>query len=314
MNQKDFEKELDSQLHSHSLDIQFLIKWYENTLKQLDALSEQRRGITHPRHRGDSRESDFRTILQGILPEVFRITRGFAVNSKSTQSREQDCLIYNGGTGVRLMSSKSLSYIPIESVLASVEIKSNLTLGELRKAVINAVSLKKLLIDLHDDKEKEDYDDHICYAIFAYKSSGTLSRIATQLTELSKDVPDHLSVNMIFVLGKGLIVPRSQADGDTIGLGYPSMLKPKFGYGFLEAMGTKSIPKSKAVPFLVFVMALADQCVQHSMRSRKEFKQYWEYALHPIQYQMWVEKIIKEREQEKGKVQSPISPSGETPD
>ena len=181
MNQKEFEKKVRSLISTSRVDLEFLIKWYAKTLEQLESLKEQTAVIDHPRYRGDERESDFRNILKKILPESISIAKGFAINEYATKSLEQDCLLLDRHCAATFVKTGSTVYYPIESVLGSVEIKSKLTLSELRKIIINCMSLKKLL-------KSETPKVRIAYFVFAYNSVWKIEKAACKINELNQEI------------------------------------------------------------------------------------------------------------------------------
>lgn len=147
MNKDKFENEMKSQLSSNSVDISFLSRWFDKTLEGLRSISEQRSDISHPRHRGDAREIDIQGILEKIFPDVLPLRKGFVLNNHTTVSREQDIIVTNGDTAGSLIQAGEVSYFPIESCLASIEVKSNLTLPEIRKSIISCISVKSYCME-----------------------------------------------------------------------------------------------------------------------------------------------------------------------
>ena len=185
MNKTQFEKDLKQRLTANNVDIAFLGRWFDKTLKRLQTMSDQRSGISHPRHRGEAREKDILSVFREMFPENFLLQRGFVVNKHTTMSCEQDIIVLDGDSAGSLIRAGELAYFPIESTLASVEVKSNLTLAELRRSLINCVSIKKLLFgDAYCAEKAEDDKSQLCYAIFAFSCSRSLKRLADQLNKL----------------------------------------------------------------------------------------------------------------------------------
>ena len=144
MNKQKYEDKLKDLISSREIDLEILYKWFEKTLELLDMMACQRQAITHPRYRGDSREDDFINTLRDLTPRSIHIAKGFATNEYAMVSQEQDCLLLDERQAATLIKTKSTNYYPIEAVLSSIEIKSKLTLSEIRKLALNCISLKKL--------------------------------------------------------------------------------------------------------------------------------------------------------------------------
>ena len=207
MNKKDYYEKLKEVISSRECCLNFLEDWYKSQKNILSELAKQNAEISHPRHKGDLREADFKSILKVIIPESFKISKGFAINHFGAMSRELDCLIYSKDKTFTLIKKDDLEYIPFTSVLSAIEIKSNYTLDEIRKSIINCLSLKAFV-----PPEKYKY----FYSIFAYNSKYDLKKLCTILNKFSKEIEEllikndnstirTLPIDMIYILGKGLI-------------------------------------------------------------------------------------------------------------
>lgn len=133
MNNKAYAKKVKEIINSRKCDIDFLKYWYEKEKEILSQLAKQKSKISHPRHRGDLRENDFKSIINCVIPEAFKVSKGYAVNHYGAMSSELDCLIYAKDKTFTLVKKDDLEYIPIHSVLSTIEIKSNYNLEEIRK-------------------------------------------------------------------------------------------------------------------------------------------------------------------------------------
>ena len=291
MNQLQFENKIQDLISGSPVNLKFLTEWYENTLNQLESFKKQTSGIEHPRYRGDERESEFKKLLEGILPSSILISNGFAINEYATKSYEQDCLILDRNRTATFLKTDTTTYFPIESILGSVEIKSKLTLKELRRTILNCVSLKKLAFNnaFSEEEYKKEPNVKIAYAIFAYDSGWTLKKTADEINKLLDSVPATLRPNMFFLLNKGLIMPCRES---AFALG-PDQLFTGDNFAGQGAMGTKTLPKSLATPFLWYLSNIIDHSIQE-MDSR-DAPWYGKYVFGPIHFQTWAEKLIEKR-------------------
>jgi hypothetical protein len=279
MNKKTFIDSVQKQLTSEEFDIPFLTGWYEKTIEILQSMSRQDQGIKHIRHRGDSREMTFKQLINSILPERYTIEKGFVVNKLTSRSLEQDSLIVDTSSCARFIRTREISYVPIESVAASIEIKSKLTTEELRKSLINAISLKKLIFEVTDFSNSDNLkgDTDVCYAIFAYTSTKSLEGMAKELNEYSLQIPDRLNLNMIYVLDKGLILPVDKKTGRMfIGAEITSTGR----YGFYRSEKSKIQWYAEATPFLWFLANIIDFVSKESDKRKKP--RYIDYIFAPV--------------------------------
>lgn len=294
MNKKRFDEELKKLLSTYSVDGRLLAKWFTSVLKQLETLAAQRQQITHPRHRGDAREADIRQVLASLFPPGLSSVKGFALNSAMSVSREQDILVCDAAHAARLLHAGECSYVPIEACLASVEIKSELTTEELRRAVVNCVTLKKLLFEKAfppDYKRGTDYE--LCYAIFTYGCSLTLDVLAKRLNGLLADVPFFLRPNLVYVLGKGLLIP---SEDKTLELSHEQMFC-EGPFVPLPGLRTAFVPQSESYAFLWFSGSLVDHCLLE--RTKRPAPKLMEYVTRPVATQASFERHLQKTDPER---------------
>lgn len=285
MNRQQFDASLQDLLKNNFIDIDFLSNWFDSVIEQLDLLAKQRAAIKHPRYRGDSREQDFKDLLKKTLPHAISISNGFVTNEYATISQEQDCLLLDSRQATTLVRSEKAIYYPIESVLASIEIKSKLNLSELRKIALNCVSLKKLQYKPATFEPKSQRKS--AYFVFTYASTWTLAETADKFNEVLANVPAQFRPNMIYILKKGFLMPSANG-GFEIG---PQAL---FEKGALLSQGPMRVakvrPETHAVPFLWFLSNIVDHCTSEL------FSRPWgwigEYIFKSIALQQHAEKQI----------------------
>lgn len=293
MNEEQFQKTLENQIKHTELDITFLYDWYKKTMELMETLGKQRSAIQHPRHRGDTREEDFQDMLRTILPGGLSISKGYAINPETMTSLEQDCLIFDSNQGVDLTSNGSISHLPVETILASVEVKSKLTLSELRRAVINCVSLKKIASRM-GSWNVPDFPQ-ICYSIFAYEAPGTLEETTKRLNKYLENVPPPLRINMAYVLGQGLITPVVD-EAQHVVIAPDQVMQTERKYKGFESMGVWGLGQQKAFPFLWFIFNIVDHSL-NELRRRKPVS-YLVYLFGPLALQAYagqeLEKMLQE--------------------
>lgn len=283
MNKKKFEKEV-SELNRSKMNLSFQTEWYSKVLEELDILAKQKAAMKHPRHRGDAREDDLINHLKKICPIGVGLAKGFVVCNYGFTSREQDCLLINNNTAATIVPNETVRYIPLDAALGSIEIKSNLDLIELRKAIINIASVKKLLYEGDFDFSKPPkIGKNFLSTIFAYSSPYNLNQLTKKLNELNENIPPSLRVNAVYLLKKGVIIISEQ---DSFSFRHEDLISGKGKYVPFERIGKQPDERSFAVPFLVFQAAIIDHAL-HEMKNR-ELPIYRNQVLLPI---MWFDKI-----------------------
>ena len=275
MNKSMFHAKLRDAMLTSKINVTLLSEWFAKILEVLNSLSRQLSAIEHPGERGDSREWLLRARIGPLLPDSLRITKGFAVDRYLTVSRQQDIMIVNRDSAMSLIPDQR--YYPIHSCLASIEVKSHLTVSETRKAILNCISVKKLLDDQFPKTVEDDRIGEYCYALFAYTCRKTLNRIADDVNDALVTVPLHLRPNIVYILGKGMPIP-SETRKISVGLGQMFCDGP---FRPVPEMGAPpSIPASEAYAFLWFLANIVDHCLQE--RGRRPdfvFRYYWETVL-----------------------------------
>ena len=94
--------------------------------------------IPHSGSKGTIREILIRELFRPLLPADIGVGTGHIVTAKNDKSPQQDVIVYNRQILPPILHENTLGLFPIESVLATVEVKSRLTLQELRSTYDNA--------------------------------------------------------------------------------------------------------------------------------------------------------------------------------
>lgn len=83
--------------------------------------------IEHMGLRGSSRENILREYIRQLLPQKFAVGNGIITDVNGTQSKQQDFFVYDTFNSPIFLHMESSCVIPVESVYATVEVKSTLT-------------------------------------------------------------------------------------------------------------------------------------------------------------------------------------------
>lgn len=217
------------------------------------------------------------------------MSKGYAVNRNAAHSKEQDILLLDAATSGALLNTSGIQYFPIESVLASIEIKSKLTLAEIRKSILNGLSVKNVNLM---NPERKSAENNLCgtvwHTVFAYDCDTTLDRLAEVFNRETREIDKEKRPDLIYVLGKGLLFPGSKH-----GLDFKYHQSNNDGYQKIEAWGTVVIGKSEAYSFLWFLTCMIDHCIKELKERRPP--SYFSYLWGPILMQLNVERDMEKR-------------------
>jgi len=93
--------------------------------------------------RGEYREEGVRKFLSNQLPSRYAIETGFVYDARDETSGQLDVMIYRAHDTPPLLTGKSF-LVPCESLLAAVEVKSELNADEIRDSLKIAQSIRQL--------------------------------------------------------------------------------------------------------------------------------------------------------------------------
>ena len=171
--------------------------------------------IEHMGVRGSTREDVLRNHIKSLLPQKYYVGNGIITDSNGAQSKQQDFFIYDAFNSPTFLQTESTSIIPIESVFATIEVKSSLNKEILSQCVDNIKSVKSLeLATLKNSPFIPSVHNTIFGAVFSYTSTTSLETLATNLSEFNKSIAHEHQINIVCVLDKGLILHTSKAFGE----------------------------------------------------------------------------------------------------
>lgn len=101
--------------------------------------------IEHPTGKGDSSEESWKEFLRSILPEKYKITKGYVIDSNGNESDQIDIIIYDALYSPLIMTTKAHEmYIPAEAVYAVAEVKQTINRSYLEYTQNKIQSVKNL--------------------------------------------------------------------------------------------------------------------------------------------------------------------------
>jgi len=137
------------------------------------------KGTEHKGLKGQLREIVIRDLLRPLFPADIGAGTGEVITADGHQSRQQDVVVFDRRILPPILFEQAYGFFPLESVLVCIEVKSNLTAGELRAAHRNALELESLctrgLAGSHDadDKPEATESRYLAPCLFAFGSDLT---------------------------------------------------------------------------------------------------------------------------------------------
>ncbi|MBP6721870.1 MAG: hypothetical protein KA239_06090 [Bacteroidia bacterium] len=163
--------------------------------------------------RGTLREYFLREFLQPILPHDIGVVSGEIIDSFGNRSGQVDCILVDKTLPQIYLGSPDHLIVLAESVLAAIEVKSNLTCKELRKTLVSNLKIKRLRrlgVQRFENGVEITSECPIATFVFAYQGV-TLGRLLNLIKEFALNPPDSIPniaeclPNSTCVLNKGLI-------------------------------------------------------------------------------------------------------------
>ncbi len=120
-------------------------EWFLRQQEKMQAdLREVRTVQQHPTARGDGTELHWLEMLQKRLPARYRAERAFVIDADGNRSQQIDIVIHDRQFCPVLLDTAGGIHIPAESVYAVLEVKQDLTKGQIEYAGEKIASVRRL--------------------------------------------------------------------------------------------------------------------------------------------------------------------------
>lgn len=226
------------------------------TAKRLEAEFEKSELVIHNQSKGIARETIIKNCIRPFLPDAYGIASGECFDTNGTVSKQLDVVVYDKLFSYVVPYTDDFIQFPFESVYGNIEVKSNLTGEELRKAAENIKSLKQLIrekpsdaqilpnrsIEIEGVKWSESGTSEPFGIIFGYKSIKPHT-IIDYLRQIASDQIQFLP-NMIVLYEERTIILRIKYYYDEISGGerwYPNFYGDYDGFMSLPC-GEDTLP------------------------------------------------------------------------
>ena len=118
---------------------EYLSKYQTEVLQRADSIGLMKHSATN----GMLKEFLIKSVLESILPKTCGIYSGIVFDGKGNKSKQIDIIIYDDRVP-RFELSKGLGFYPVEGVIATIEVKSNLKKDDIISALDNCYSVLNL--------------------------------------------------------------------------------------------------------------------------------------------------------------------------
>ena len=162
--------------------------------------------IEHNGIKGSLREDILKSYIRALLPTKYSVTSGVIMDCAQSQSKQQDCIIYDSFSCPNFFKTETNTVLPIECVYATIEIKSSLDYATLEQSVYNIQSVRRLKKFGNGLSAKNIFSSEYPLGfVFSYTSSLSLEKLQLKLTELNKKITPSEQLSIVCILDKGLI-------------------------------------------------------------------------------------------------------------
>ncbi|KFJ07026.1 hypothetical protein BTHE_1454 [Bifidobacterium thermophilum] len=168
--------------------------------------------ISHKPTAGASVEDVLKKWLRNHLPSSIGVTSGFAMDITGKKTKQLDVILYDAQRTPIFLSIHGVDLIPIEGILAVVEVKAHLRTHDIQTCIQNCLSLKQLQPSAYSPdamyqgkitiNEKIIYPK-IIYSVFAMKSDHFM---ANKLNESMSGLPIDKRIDTLCYLDRGISI------------------------------------------------------------------------------------------------------------
>lgn len=185
-----------------------------------EELEEARATHSHSTLTGEDAEDTLRDFLRSYLPARYGFANGQIIDSHGNQSKEVDIAICNQGHPFTYADG-GRGLLFIEGVDAVIESKA--TLSNVDEVIENCKSIRPpdlisetaigtIVIAGNEHHEPSERTNITPYALFAFDSNYSLTGIRDKLEEAEQTLSEDQTIDIVCVLGRGVIVRNRPYD------------------------------------------------------------------------------------------------------
>ncbi|MER9831353.1 hypothetical protein NKJ51_23805 [Mesorhizobium sp. M0134] len=181
--------------------------------------------LKHSSGKGTERELSVSSFLKELLPSMYEVVKGEAIDLLGDKTPQMDIMIYDRSKNFPFYNGQDYVVLPAEALLCSMEIKSRLNKTEVEKCAHAAQKVK----EIRPGKKKivgevgtKTGAFRYYHGIFAYDTDITDKKWAEkELLRLTHAGGEH--IDFLYVLGRGLInigsktyIPEDEKTGQAL--------------------------------------------------------------------------------------------------
>lgn len=159
--------------------------------------------VAHEGERGRENEAVLARILDGFVPLRYGIGSGLLVDTEDHYSRQTDIVLFDQSDEPRLFAQTTQLLFPIESVLASIEIKTTLRGGDIEDCFAKAKDMRELVTA----RRHPNGASHPLFVVLAYRAG---QEPATIMRKLLAADPEQRP-DLLCVVEQGILAGTSDA-------------------------------------------------------------------------------------------------------
>ena len=119
--------------------------YYSGVLRRLRSEVEVLNAIIpHNASKGAENEECLRNVVRSFIPQKFSVGSGIIIDSFGNRSRQVDLVIYDALAYPNLFGQLATSIFPVETVIATIEVKTYLDAAKLNDVFENSRSVRSL--------------------------------------------------------------------------------------------------------------------------------------------------------------------------
>jgi len=212
-------------------------------------------GFKHALTKGEERELPVQQFLRANLPETFGVERGEVVDPYGSHGPQLDVIVFDRLRNIPVHAGGS-ALVPAEALLASVEVKTELTKAVLVESFRAAARLtalrpfkRPLLRGNRGNRAPRDACRYF-HVLFGYRTdlteSNWIDREYSRLADAAREAGTELGViDRVYVAQRGLIQPgaaRAVAEASQPGLGLMNLYMHLLSFVLRENRNRKEAP------------------------------------------------------------------------
>ncbi|KVR38200.1 DUF6602 domain-containing protein [Burkholderia ubonensis] len=180
--------------------------------------------LVHPGEFGSYREAITHDFVRAFVPQRMAVDSGFVVTSSGRISTQCDVVIYDRSVTPLLQNDYKQRFFPVESVCAVGEVKSVMSLADLKAALRKLSGVKSLRDTLHEptyvhcvkeaglaseyEPHRDERDQIVTFLIcerFAFDIADKMEEVLSSYVQEHPKYPSNLRHNFVLSVQDGLL-------------------------------------------------------------------------------------------------------------